>query len=778
MKGQLWLLQIPVILFFSLCFWIVELGFQGNLENTFLREKVYPVVSRPSHFLTDFKFTLRGPRPVKNKIVVIEVDSASIERFGRWPWHRDLTAYLIEKTFLAGAKVVGLDMVFSEPDLRIPAELTQILQQKKMGDLFQKFETDPVLKSVIQAYSNRLVLGWATETACQPGYEEPKFCPVTDPEAVKLYPEEYSKFSIGSFNNSKGFDPQKTPMLSYVTPIANIPEYNSVAHHVGFFSAVLDVDGYIRRTNLFAFAAGRPYPSLALEMARVGLQDSLQLTLDDQFRVKSLGFQNTKKMIPVTPLGSMQVNFRGPSNVFPHISAEDVLSEQDVIQDPMNPSLLGHSKSELLKDAFVLIGLSAIGVFDMRQFPFESNAPGVYGHAHILDNLLSGDPIVPGSFGTRSLWILLLMIFGVSAFAYTISRIDAIPALALTLSVFIGIGYLDFVVLFRNNHNWNTSFLYLEVSSVFILIIAAKYVLEERNKKFIRSAFSKYVAPVVVDSILKDPTKLSLGGEKRETTILFSDIRGFTTFSEKMDAKALAAFLNDYLGIMTGIVFEHQGTLDKYIGDAIMAFWGAPLDQPKHAFNSCRSAVEMMRALEKHHGRFKSQYDIDVKVGIGLNSGVVNVGNMGSEQNFEYTVIGDHVNLASRLEGLTKKYGAGIVTSRFTFDAIQQSGEALPPHRILDQVKVKGKKKAVELIQLLEKEYSQRGLDLFAEGRTLYTAQKWKEAIQAFHAASQLLQLNPESPDGPSQIYLERCKLFLINPPGSDWDGSWEMDSK
>jgi len=334
-------------------------------------------------------------------------------------------------------------------------------------------------------------------------------------------------------------------------------------------------------------------------------------------------------------------------------------------------------------------------------------------------------------------------------------------------------------VLFARKHvNWDTSFLYLELGILFVLTVAAKYLEEEQNKKFIRGAFSKYVAPVIVDSILKDPSKLSLGGEKKELSILFSDIRGFTTFSEKMEPHALSTFLNDYLGIMTRIVFDHKGTLDKYIGDAVMAFWGAPLDQPEHALNACKTAVAMMKALAENRPRWEQKYGVPVNIGIGINSGPVAVGNMGSDQNFEYTVIGDHVNLASRMEGLTKEYGIGVVTSRFTFDCIQAAGLKPPAHRLLDLVKVKGKKTAVELIEILDRPLPEEGLKLYTEGFALYRAQKWDDAVAAFTKANELLAPSKDVPDGPCETYIERCHYFKTSPPAPGWDGSWEMTSK
>jgi adenylate cyclase len=567
-------------------------------------------------------------------------------------------------------------------------------------------------------------------------------------------------------------------MISFVTPLTNIARYNAVAKHAGYFNSSLDADGYIRRINLLAMAKSKPFPALPLEMARVGLGEKLQLTLDERQHVKSLGFFQSKTDIPVTPLGVMQINFRGPSAVFTHISANDLMNEKEVLGETGDRRTSGKTKAEILKDAYVLIGVTALGVFDMRQFPFEANAPGVYGHANILDNLLSQDPLIMGSSKMAILLLSLVMLVGVCIFAMVIERLDAIPALTLVLATFLTLGWIDFKVIFQMNINLNTVFTYLEVITVFILTLAAKYVLEEKNKKFIRSAFAKYVPPAVVDSILKDPAKLSLGGEKREMTILFSDIRGFTTFSEKMDAKALASFLNDYLGIMTGLVFSNQGTLDKYIGDAVMAFWGAPLSQAEHASNACAAAIQMQQALSKNYDRFKSQYGIDVQIGVGINSGVVNVGNMGSEQNFEYTVIGDHVNLASRLEGLTKKYGVKILTSRYTFDCIRGPNPLNFPHRILDSVRVKGKKQAIELIQILDREYPQEALQLFDQGRKHYQELAWADAIEKFKKADALISKAIGESDGPCQVYMERCTDFQSQPPTSQWDGSWEMDSK
>lgn len=780
MKNKLWFLQLPIILFFTFGFWVVELGTQGKLESALLREKVYPSMSRVSVFFTDMKFRLRGQQPPKNKIVIVEIDSPSIEALGRWPWPRNLQAMLIDRIFALQAKVVGLDIVYSEPEVTVPPELVEVMRQKNMGDRVAEFDHDSMFAGMIQRHRENLVLGWVSESVCQPLYGKAvEDCPVQHPDAIAMMPQGYDKFAYGQFVTPGGFNPLTTAMQSVPTLIANIPMFNEAALHAGYLNGFQDVDGYIRRNSLVMFINGKPYPSMALEVARVGLGEDLRLTLDQSQRVEKLEFAKSGRAIPVTPLGSLEANFRGKGFTFDYVSALDVLKEdEDKISDGPGRRLAGMPKTEVLKDAYVLVGLSAIGVFDMRAFPFDSNAPGVEIHANILDNLLSGDPILPGARGTGSIIVFLLMVAGAVVFGFYAQKLEAVPALILFLAAFAGIGIVDAQLLFRNNHNWNTGFLYIEVMTIFAFTLAAKYVMEENNKKFIKGAFAKYVSPALVDSMLKDPGKLRLGGEKKELTIMFSDIRSFTTFSERLDAKALAALLNDYLGTMTNIVFAHEGTLDKYIGDAIMAFWGAPIDSEKHAANAAKTARAMMKALAENKQKYKDTYGVDVNIGIGLNSGLVNVGNMGSDKNFAYTVIGDHVNLSSRLEGLTKEYRVSILCTRFTLDDIAKANEPLPPHRTLDHVKVKGKKQAVEMIQIFDIDSpNAEGLKSFEEGRALYAKQQWDAAIAKFHLSREQLAVGGVV-DGPSELFIERCEEFKKNPPAADWDGGWEMHHK
>ena len=313
---------------------------------------------------------------------------------------------------------------------------------------------------------------------------------------------------------------------------------------------------------------------------------------------------------------------------------------------------------------------------------------------------------------------------------------------------------------------------------LFLATLVAKYIIEEQNKKFVKSAFAKYVSGAVVDTILKDPKSLQLGGEKKALTVMFTDIRNFTKFSEAMDPKILATFLNEYFALMTQILFRYGGTLDKFIGDAIMAFFGAPIDLKTHAKNATHAAQDMIQALEAKKDYFYEKFGVHIEMGIGINSGFVSVGNMGTEAAFQYTALGDQVNLASRMESATKQYGVSILTTHFTLEELVQSGEILPQYRIVDLVKVKGKEDAVQFIEIAPKEWSDLGLELFEDAREAYRTRKWDEAIEGFKAASTYFSKSKEVIDGPCQIFIERCEIYKTHPPEAGWDGTFEMSSK
>ena len=769
MKLSLWMISIPIISICTLFQITFDLGEQGKLDSPFLRNNLYPVSRSINGVATNIKFRLRGSVKPARKIVILAADDASINHLGRWPWHREVFADLIYSTFKLGAKYVGVDVVFSEPEERIPKEVYDLLEKKKSPLLqeIQGFEGDPLFAQVMKQYRDRLSLGFTTQAFCQPRYDSAKDCPIHDQDLRRELNEQLLPFALPQRSPLTAEAMDRTPLPYLLTSISNIPLFRDSARSAGNFFISPDPDGYIRRYPLIFVHGKEIYPSLALSLASLVLGDSPKVEFTDDARVRRISFaKNSGEGIPTTSLGYIDLNFKGPAESFPYISAWDVLRSSAM--GPQDP--LYQETTKTLKDSIVIFGATALGVYDMRAFPFDSNTPGVEGHATALDNLLSNDPLLsPTSLSLDWLPVFLLVVLGI-VFASLFSRYDAIPSL-LIFSGFIALmALIDVKILFSHQINLPTAFLAIEILSIFILILAIRYILEERNRKFIRTAFSRYLSPQVVDLVLKDPSKLALGGERRDLSILFTDLRGFTTLSENMDPKVLSQFLNEYLTEMTDIIFELGGTLDKYIGDAVMAFWGAPIHQNDHASRAALAAVKMQRRLREIAPRFKQRYQVEIGMGVGINSGVVSVGNMGSDRIFEYTVIGDHVNLASRLEGLTRIYGVDVICTRSTLDAIPDPQASGIFSRVIDVVKVKGKTQATELVELTDTPFAPEWIHDFNEGRRLFHDRRWEEA--------EVLFKKHEANDPVSRVFCKRCDNYKQTPPPEGWDGSAEMLQK
>jgi adenylate cyclase len=419
----------------------------------------------------------------------------------------------------------------------------------------------------------------------------------------------------------------------------------------------------------------------------------------------------------------------------------------------------------------VLVGATATGTFDQRVTPFDDMVPGVYTHAAVIDNILTRDFLVQ-STGLALVEIGLLLLLAV-AFGLIIPRFDAYYWQILFMLVMCGSYEAVDFTLFRHGVVLATVVPLAEMATLFVGLMVFKLIITDREKRQVRTAFQHYLAPSVLEDMVKNPDKLKLGGEKRELTVFFSDIRGFTTISERLPADELARLLNEYLTPMSNIVFAHQGTLDKYMGDAIMAFWGAPMEQPDHAMRACTAAVEMLKTLDELRAQWRAAGRPDIQIGIGLNSGPMSVGNMGSNMFFNYTVMGDNVNLGSRLEGTNKAYGTKIIISEFTYAKVK--GQVAS--RELGSVRVKGKKLPVGIYEL-------RGIGAppageaaviadFEAGVAAYRARKWDEAEAAFKKV-----LGAWKDDGPSTHYLEDIDDKRAHPPAESWDGVYEMKTK
>lgn len=587
----------------------------------------------------------------------------------------------------------------------------------------------------------------------------------------------------------------------------NIPKIAGATKHSGFFNADLDNDGVIRHSFLFSRFGEWYVPSLALKTI-----SALTLKIPAvEWKTKRGSYFNSSAStkanrlerypsrmwlrddeekivldLPIDQSGRILINYAGGQHSFAHISAADILSDEDTVEVTKEGKITRETKSSFLKDKILLLGPTAVAVFDMRVTPFEENYPGVETHANVLSNLLieyqratgqapAGTENVPGFLRTISAekqYMPLALLFLGAIVAFALSYFGSIAGLLLTL-ILLGLIYVvDRYFFFERGYVISAMFPAVLTVGQFFILTFHKYFTEERKKRELKGVFEKYVSPSIVAEVLSDPENLELGGRKQELTVMFSDVRGFTTLSERLDPRQLSALLNSYLTPMTQLVFKNKGTLDKYMGDAIMAFFGAPVKFPDHANWACRCALESLKKLKELQPTFREQGG-EIDIGIGLNTGEVSVGNMGSDTVQSYTVMGDAVNLGSRLEGINKEYGTRIVISEFTQKVLDPAFIT----RELDWVKVKGKEQPVRIFELIAEgevaENTKLTLQAFAQGFSLYHQQKWSEAIASFETA-----ISHTPGDPPSELFIERCREYLTQPPPANWDGVYTMKTK
>src|SRR5262249_52230706 len=455
-------------------------------------------------------------------------------------------------------------------------------------------------------------------------------------------------------------------------------------------------------------------------------------------------------------LGRVYVNYHGPSYTYPHYSMADVIE--------------GKVKPETFAGKIALIGATATGIGDLRTTPFGSHDyPGVEIHANVVDDILNHNFLKRGA--KQSLWDFLVILFFGIPFGIWV-------ALVSPRWMWFGFGMLGLLaaidyVAFLKGWWLNFTIPALTLTSNVILISLYRALVEEKEKRRVRTAFGQYLSPEVVRRLLVNPQLVA--PRKTEITVMFSDIRGFTTISEKLDAQELAIFLNQYLSDMTKIVFERRGTLDKYIGDAVMAFWGAPIEDKEHALMACHAALAMMARVHELQQEWKAAGKPKLDIGIGLNTGGASGGNMGWALRCGYTALGDSVNLSSRLEGLNKDYGTHVLVNETTYAAARDSGFVF---RELDLIRVKGKNEPVMIYELVCNAASltpevQMMLDCFVDARRLYRKRHWREAQFAFQF---IIDRWPE--DGPARAYWKRCQEYLFDEPPGSWDGVFTMTHK
>ena len=689
--------------------------------------------------LTSAMFRWRGAELPRHPIVIVDIDEKSLARIGQWPWSRDTVARLVEQISRQGAKVIGLDMMFIEPDRTSPKNFFQRYPQIGAGlaKLLPGLDHDQQLGDALAESAS--VLGYAMLTQ-HDGLKDPAALP-------------FPSANLQLAAEGVGFD-----------RLTLIPAYRATANHPaiaqalseGFLNFFPESSGAVHKVPLLISLDGIPYPSLALEVARIALgEQALKVHPAPAAAGEKLGLLGVsigERFVPTDDLGQMSVNFRGPWRTFNYLSASDLLEAP-------------HAE---LQGAVVLIGTSAAGLLDLQTTPLSRTIPGVEIHANIVDNLLAADPLKHDIFTEIGITLTLIVVGGILLsllLARTGPLVGAFGALIILLAAVSG----NYLLLFKNGSIVGLTYPLVTILLIWLLVTLANYLLVERQKQFVQGAFRHYLAPQVVEQLLQNPQQLSLAGEEKVLTVMFSDIRNFTSISEAMDSVALADFMNRYLTEMSRLIMAERGLIDKFIGDAVMAIWGAPLDDDEHALQAVKCALRMKEQTARLRRQWLAEGLPEINIGIGLNSGPMRVGNFGSEQLFDYTVIGDQVNLASRLEGLNKIYGTTILLSEQTRN--QLAGEILC--RPIDLVRVKGKQQSVEIFE-----------PLCLGGADDPELRQWQRVLACYRqrqfveARRELAILNRKSPQPLYQLYLQRIEQFLDVPPSADWDGCFIHQSK
>ncbi len=693
----------------------------------------------------DAMFLFRGQVPmVTDKVVVVAVDERSLDEAGRWPWPREKMAALIKAVSDQGAKAIGLDIGFFEPDNRFDAQTILAINRAaeagkplSLEEIVARFHPDYVLAQTIASIPAEVVLGYFFHMSKEAVSH-------LKAEEIKARRRAIDRFAFPAVRY-RSEAAMERPLVTAYAPENNQPVLIQAARAAGYFNIIPDGDGVARRINLVIQCGDRLYPAMSLVTLSRFWGVPLPVVDVKDFGLESLTLGPVR--IPVDEKGRAWINFRGGRGAVPRYEAVDVLR--------------GKLPKGALKDKAVILGVSATGVGDVRATPFETTHPGVEIQAQVVDNILSGQFLFRPSWARLFDLIAILGLGLIAAFVMSALR----PSRGWWVVAVLGVGFVILgYQLFLQGYLLNLTHPLLALVVSAVGLTAYRYLTEEREKKYIRHAFQHYLNPSVIEQVVSHPEGLKLGGQKRVLTVLFSDIRGFTSISEKLEPEVLSHALNTYLDRMTEVVFEHDGVLDKYIGDAVMAFFGAPMDQPDHAARACRTALRMVEELKKLGAFFDEMGVPHWQIGIGINTGPMVVGNLGSRLRFDYTVIGDNVNTASRLEGQTKGYGVGIIVGQATVEECRDRFH----FRILDLIRVKGKTEPVAIYELVgpAEEPKPEIVDL---AETAFKTYLDRDFALAEALLEQILSVDPG--DAPAALLKARCRELIANPPPEDWDG-------
>ncbi len=670
--------------------------------------------------LRDFLFILRGPIPTTENVVIVDIDERSLKKYGQWPWSRHIIASLLAQLRDDGAGIIGLDIVFAEADNSMSS-----ITVEDFGECANSHDA-----SLAAAIRETPVIG---------GY-----------------------FFSFDFNTTQAPSIPAIFIEKGLTSTHYIPEPNGARLNIdclqnafyssGFFNTTPDLGGMIRHVPLVMRYHDILYPSLALEMIRIYTDSRKVTVLNSQIGTEAIELNHLR--IPTDRYARIGVNFRGPGHHFHYISALDIIEKR--------------AKQKEIEGKFVLIGTSALGLSDLKATSFDNVMPGVEIHANMIDMILSDDFItIPYHAELINLSLIAMTVFTAVFGFYLLNSWLILPMLLLYLySMYRFYNYM----LFDQGYILNILFPMIALLSTMIITLLLRFVFTSQDKRHIQQAFSKKVSPAVMHDIMTNETQKLLKPREKNVTVFFSDIRSFTTISETIaNPTRLIRFLNEYMTPMVEIIIQHKGTIDKFIGDAIMAYWNAPTNVENHADHAVQSALEQLEKLKKLNKDIKQQYDTIINIGIGIHTGIVTIGEMGSFGRSDYTIIGDNVNLASRLESLCKVYGVSLIISEQTKNALYESYLI----RELDWVKVKGKTESVVIFEVLavdtmtsaqEKEFKN-----YYEALSLYRDGKFDEAEVIFSTLAHVHLLY--------RMYQERC-IYLMKENISDFDGIFTFNTK
>ena len=700
-------------------------------------------LTRLNFLVFDAYQQLRPREVAESAVLVVDIDDESIRQLGQWPWSRSLLATMIDRLSEYGAATIGLDIILSEPDRTSPALAVAHLESQGFKVTYPsaagELDHDRILAASIARAP--VVAGLVLADT------------VTTPP-----PPSKAGFAFAG-------DSPVAYLPAYKGSVPNLAILDEAAPGIGVFSFPSALDGVVRQVPLLSRYQNGLYPALSVEALRVAQGAS-------SFVVKSTGASGEmatgRPGMTALKVGALEVPTAADSSIWVYYArqpAAGVLPAYKLLSDNPDPALLSQIEGRI-----VLIGTSAIGLRDLVSTPLTAGLPGVLVHAEIIDQIVSGN------FIARPDWadgLELVMAVGLSivvlAFLPWFSTLANAMIVTSAMMLSVAVGWVAFA---------NYNLLISPILPVFSCLLAygaasgVRLLLSESESRYIRSAFSHYLSPTMVKQLVEDPQSLVLGGENRELTLLFCDIRSFTSISETMEPTELTVFLNNFLTPMTDVLMQSGATIDKYMGDAIMAFWNAPIDIPDHRQRACESVLAMQAALEGLNKGLENP----VKIGIGLNSGICCVGNLGSRQRFDYSAIGDSVNVGSRIEGLTKFYGLSNLIAEST--ALEVEGLAMLE---VDRVMVVGRGEATSIHTILGgRDMAETGDFQVLKRRhgqflTNYRAMRFAEA------ASDLDSLEGSAPALLDKVYAEyrlRLGAYMVSPPPAGWDGSYRAEHK